>query len=126
MSETRRLHGQIVALREVRCLTCRRPVVPDGTLPISREFQQVRSRRVQTVMFRQAGVGLQGIQQFQPSLRAWPAFMVFIIRMYFISVFTPSILALVGARSWCSRIESRVIYIAPVNFFTVPSGALSC
>ena len=68
--EPRGLREKVVALREAPCLACRRPVVPDGALAVSGEFQQMCSNSVQAVMIREAGVRLEGVQQFQALRRA--------------------------------------------------------
>jgi hypothetical protein len=55
---------QIVALGEVCRFRGSGPVVPNGALVLSGEFQQVGSDGVKAVVTGYSGVGAEGVQQF--------------------------------------------------------------
>jgi len=64
------LGEEVVALRQVRGLGRRCPIVPDCSFEVPREFQQMGAHRVQAVMFRDARIVFKRIQQFQALRRA--------------------------------------------------------
>ena len=61
----RGLREKVVALRQVHCLGRRCPAVPDCGFAVPREFQQMCPHRVQAVMFREARIVFEGVQQLQ-------------------------------------------------------------
>ena len=63
--ETRGLRQKVVAFREAPGLACRCPVVSDSALAVSREFKQMCTNSVKTVMTRETGISFEIIQQFQ-------------------------------------------------------------